>query len=411
MRGARSFWRPVVGALAVAMGLLPAAAIAQGREEYKQGVEAFEAGRFEQAVGHLRAAIAERAEEKGGGFRRYFPYYYLGATLAELGDCPGSLAAFAESERQGQLSKEKDKLTDLQRRKRACQDRQQQVTGAAENARAALAEAESAEERIANLARRPEIAAVWKEGEPSLETLQHQAERLLRQVRQRLEEGEKSGDFKILLDVPTKAAQAVQAFEDIAAEAESRLGVARQATTTALQEITELEDSAQRVLRTMRDLSPYPPELGRRVAALEADLAEVGELKGRAGSAQLKALTDRLTVSLSQLRRAAQGPPERLAEAAEAFLAGELDTVLAKLQGQKYSDPQAMGHVCLLRSAAYFSQWVLRGEKEPELRTQAESALADCATLKTRVEPSPRFFSPRFIELYRALATGSGAAR
>jgi hypothetical protein len=234
---------------------------------------------------------------------------------------------------------------------------------------------------------------------------------LLRQARQRLEEGEKSGDFKVLLDVPVKAQQAAEAFEDIVAEAESRLGVARQATSTALQEITELEDSAQRVLRTMRDLSPYPPELGKRVAALETDLAEVGELKGRAGSAQLKALTDRLTVSLSQLRRAAQGPPERLAEAAEAFLAGELDTVLNKLEGQKYSDPQAMGHVCLLRSAAYFSQWVLRGEKEPALRAQAESALADCAALKTRVEPSPRFFSPRFIELYRTVATGSGAAR
>ena len=62
------------------------------------------------AVAGQFQAIAERPDEKArlslSPFsKRYLPHFFLGEALLEMDDCEGALAAWAESERQGVVTR------------------------------------------------------------------------------------------------------------------------------------------------------------------------------------------------------------------------------------------------------------------------------------------------------------------
>ncbi len=112
-------------AWAALFGLLlpgPAAAAPQPVRDYKTGLAAAEAGDWAQVDKMMRRAIAGRPEEKKrrrlllGG---YFPHYYRGLARYHLGDCPGALASWAESEGQGAIVG-RDEYAELLRRKADC---------------------------------------------------------------------------------------------------------------------------------------------------------------------------------------------------------------------------------------------------------------------------------------------------
>ena len=83
---------------------------AQERAAFKQGVEALDLERFEDAAQALRRAVREDGRESedrvflSGVFSRpYLPHFFLGQALyrAGLGNCSEALPALAESDRQG----------------------------------------------------------------------------------------------------------------------------------------------------------------------------------------------------------------------------------------------------------------------------------------------------------------------
>jgi hypothetical protein len=106
--------------------LLPQAASAAPEyiRYYRTGLSAAETNDWALVEDMMRRAIADQSEEKAhmllhrGG---YFPHYYLGLARYHLGDCPGALASWAESEHQGAIVG-RDEYLDLLRLRKDCQE-------------------------------------------------------------------------------------------------------------------------------------------------------------------------------------------------------------------------------------------------------------------------------------------------
>ncbi len=403
-RFSRIAWLGLAAALVVA-GVAAAAA----RDSYRTGVDAVEAGRWEEAVHHLRLAIAERSDERGT-FRRYLPHYYLGVALAEQGNCEAALEAWAESERQGQVWKANEEAAELRRRKKDCEAQiaQQQLQAARTDAEQAIARARKASSIVEDLRDSPELAPIWAEGSRSLQDRWQAADGRLRDALQRVSDGEARADAAFFREAKAIAIQATQDFDAVASDARARLNELSEATTHAIVELEHAEQVARRLLGELTELEPYPVGLGRRVAAVERDLEAVTSNKGVARPEELAALKEALLVSLQSLQSAAARPPRVLTDAAEAYLRGEFEGVVEILGERTFNAARAAGHACLLRAASRHALWMLGGEQDAELAAAAAADVAACNQLKPPPEIPPRFFSPRFVGFYdetvRALA-------
>lgn len=391
-------------ALVALLGLLAGPVAGDARDLYKEGHDAREAGDLATAVSRYRAAIEERREEKAG-WRSYFPFYYLGVALAESGDCPGALLAFGESERQGAIREASDEHSDLQARKASCErdlERLQSLQAAAE---AEIAKAEEAAATLDSLSRLPQLAPRW---EQDLASGQQRAAERLAAARAALARGRSAGDAAMLETASRQAQEATEAHEQVATAARELLRTLDRAAADALGELEEVEGSLRRILRALSDLEPYRGELAARVAEAEAALAESTGVGTDVRPTDLEQLKDRLTVTMSRLRRAAQRPPQQLADAASAFLAGDYRTTLERLDGLEATDRRTRAQVCLLRGASEHALFVLGGESEAERLDAATAAITACGALSPVPVPPERYFSPRFRALYDATLTGGG---
>lgn len=377
-------------------------AAGDARDDYRNGVDAVVAGRWEEAIPLLRQAIAERGEERGG-FRKYLPHYYLGVALAEQGDCEAALKAWAESESQGQVWKADEEAAGLRRRKKDCEEQiaQQQIQAAKNDAEQAIARARKASSIVEQLRASPELAPSWAEGNPSLQGRSERADRRLRDALQKVRDGDARADAALFREAKAIALQATTDFDEVARAARARLNELSEATTDAIEELEHAEKVARRLLGELTALAPYPAQLGQRVAAVESDLEAVTSNKGSARPEELAKLKEALLVSLTQLQSAAKGPPKVLTDAADAYLRGEFEGVVEILKGTSFNDPRAAGHVCLLRAASRHALWMLGGEQDADLMEQAAADAVACHQLKPPPQIPPRFFSPRFVRFFQ----------
>ena len=201
----------------------------------------------------------------------------------------------------------------------------------------------------------------------------------------------------------SRPSKPLEGFRATTAAVRQRLGELSAATASAIELLEEAEQGARRLLSSIRDLAPYPRSLATRVAAVESDLEEIVESKGGAGANRLDALRDELGVSLAALRRAARRPPETLTRAVRAFFSGDYDAVLELTQEVVYgNDSRSRSHRCLLRAAARHAIWLLGGERDDSLRKLAVDEIVVCTNVDSQLTPSPRFFSPRFVDFHAA---------
>lgn len=387
-------------AVLAAAGALPS--WGQARESYRDGVEAVEAGRYEEAEKQLRDAIAERGEEKVTPLRRdYLPYYYLGIALVGKGDCRGAVGAWDVSEQQGQIQKAgHDEYQDLQTRRAGCKTRLQELEAARTGAEQALAGARKAASLLVKLQQTEALAGVWKSGNPSFASRQRDAQAHLEETDRRIRDAAQGVDPVRLREARSQALQVAEEFDTIASDARERLGEISTAAANALGSLEALERQAHGELGSVTYLSPYPEELGRRVAALQRDLKQVTDRKASAGAVELNRLTSALRDSLAALRRAAKEPPQELKTAAEAFLAGDYEGTLAALSETEYPDARAAGYVCLLRAASRHSLYVSGGEADEELLAALQADVAACGALDPPPRIPSKYFSPRFVRFY-----------
>ncbi len=399
-------WRAVAAGLLLC--LWGGIAAGEPREVHKRGVEALEAGRWTDAERFFRAAIAERGEERAGALRgRYLPHYYLGVALAEQGRCRTALAAWAESTRQGKIDKAGELLGDLQRRRGRCQEHLRQVDERKAEVEALLRQVESSQKSLATFATKPQLAPQWSRaagrgGEGSFAARQERAGERLAAARQRLREGFEGADLATLDQAGELAGEALAGLRSAINDARRELGELSAASTVALGRLEAAAAAAQGTVRSIADLKPYPPELGRRAAAVERLLGSVERRKDEAQADELESLEGELAAAVERLRSAARRPPRTLVSAVEAFLDGRYQEVLELLAEDRFRDRRTRTHICVLRAAARHALWVLGGELEPALRDQASAEAVACDELDPDFELLEKYFSPRFAEFYAA---------
>jgi len=395
--------------LATLLLVAPLSAATDYREHYRNGIAAVEAGDYEPAIRLLRQAISGRQEARSG-FRRYTPYYYLGVAQMETGDCRAALLTWVEAESQGHIQKSREHA-DLVARKQRCEEQLGELEQALLSARAAITSAEQLASKVQLLSSDVNLVAEWSRGDSSFGARQRRAESLLRDAEQKLASGEAAVERGQIAEGEELAVRARSALQAIDSEARQQLSALDEAVREASGKLEDVEAGARRVLRSLADLKPYPPQLARRAATMEKDLAAAAEARESTDPEQLVELQDRLTVSLSQLKRAAQRPPLKLVEAFQAYSVGEFEAVIEILDSGRWR-PRASAHACLLKAAARHALFLLDGEDQNELLVAARTDIAQCQAGSAPLEPSEQYFSPRFLafrlQTIERLAAGEG---
>jgi len=406
-------------------------------DAYRAGVEAAEAGDWERVESSMRTAIEGRPTEERRlplqfHFKPYVPHYFLGRALAEQGKCAAALEAFAESENQGVIQNLEEEHALLLAAKAACEER---LTSEAEarHQRREVAEAvaragealEAARALVPDAETDPDLAAAWAQGEPSLATRLEEAEDTWRQA-EAIVETAAPGDPE-LETAADLARGAVGQIEAIRREAALRGEAVAEEKARAVERIEGLRRTGERLLARGDGLAADVPEVRLRRAAVERALRESAGAGPDLPLQALRELGNGLEREIGGLRATAEPPPARLLAAADAWLRGEPEGVLAALApadgagggGSAGGDPEAddlgfadrraRAHALLLRAAARFALYH-GGGRDPALLEAARRDLEECHRADPSLRPVPRAFSPRFRAFFDEVTAGGSAA-
>jgi hypothetical protein len=349
-------------------------------DSYKSGKEAIERGNWQVAEQRMRDAITGRSKESARIVKRayihdYVPHYYLGVALFHQDDCDGALASWAESQRQGLITRRKEndniqaKRLDCERGVREAEMRASQRRGETQEL---LGQATAATDAVAKLAADPELATIWNEG--AFAGRRSDAERNLAQARRRFDEAGSNSDTGTLETAEKLAASALRQLEAIRSDVEARRLVLR-----AEQE-AEQEAEQQRVLR----------EAEQQRVLRKAEQQRAGEK--RTAALELE-------------------PPRELVAAAEAYFKGSYGKVVEILGELDFEKKRVRAQAFLLLAAAHFALHHT-GMQDGEHLTAASQRVRGCHQAEPSLRPPERAFSPRFVQFFQeALPRGETAER
>ena len=322
------------------------------QDAYKQGLKAIDDQQWDLAAEKMREALAGRSEESGkllmkGRFRRYLPHYFLGVALFELGDCESALASWAESERQGVVTKRKGFYGNLVGSRKQCQARARLSDHIASLERQ-LAGLESEVDRASSLKRDPVLQTAWNKGSPSLAERQARAQDELRQAQAQLEQARSQADLDLLPEVENLLADARREWQAFEQQAEAQRAKTRSSRIAETQQAPKGNDEQR----------PDQPV------------------------------------------QEAASPPAELDSAIRVFLDGDYPRVIEILEDYSAEDTRAAAHAHLLRSAALFALHRIRGDAELLILARGEARAAHAA--EPELSLPERFFSPHYRELFQA---------
>ena len=393
-------------ALAILLtGTLPL--LADAREIYGQGLEAWEAGVYEEAARLFTRAVAEDPEATGllgGAFlRRYTPHFYLGLSLAELGRCREAERALDESERQGKI-KDRD-LELLREARRECRRKIAATEQATEEARKVADDAAAVAFEVARLADTPVLQSVWEEGEPSLARRQEEATRLLAEARSAIQRGEESLDPDLVAQGERLAREAREKLQSLLDDARTRRDDLLPRVRERLAELRELADKTEREARFVKSrFSPLPKALAEIVEVTEASIALARDADEGTSLDLIDQVEKELRLALRRLRGAVQAPPELLREAAESFLGGDYRRSLELLEEMEPEDSRTREQVCLLRAGARFGLARIQEDPEIDAEEAVRRTVASCPSVP-ELELPASYFSPEFQAIWSRAVT------
>jgi hypothetical protein len=185
-----------------------------------------------------------------------------------------------------------------------------------------------------------------------------------------------------------------EAFLSVSALMETMNRRAAQSPDKMTAEITTQRDGLQKRIDAQR--SRY-----ERVRKQE-DLTGLADVTRQTLEAQ--AALNQLIQAFGPLTLKDRGVHAALEQGARLFLAGDYQKALEALDPSTGVEEVAslQLHVHLFRAASLYGLFVRSGEARQELRTRALQEIARCKQISTSFEPDARFFSPRFILVYRA---------
>lgn len=402
--------RAWLGLALAALVLLALPARADYKDSYRQGLDAIQRRKWDEAIRDLRAAIAEHYDAAGlmgaGLFKRYTPHYFLGVALAEQGDCRAAVEAFDVAEQQGKMAH--DDTIDLQRRRQSCKQKLAVVSDAAAQAQREVDGAAGVGAQLAALQASPGMRELWRTGSPSLESRQQAAASRLAGARTALEHAQLSANREQADEAGRSAAQARKELEALLADANSRRAAAQAEIQREVQEIKKSTDSARKDLAfATRTFSPLPPALKQRCDKVEAALTAVAAADPATPMVELRHRQETLRQALRELRAAIKPPPDDLQKAAAAYLSGDYQGTLAALAALPAGDARVAAHACLLRAAALHGIHLLQSEGDARTLEAAKDEVRRCQSLAAPVQPLESAFPPSFRALWQEVAAAA----
>lgn len=385
--------------------------LADYRDSYRRGIQAYNRRNWTEAARQFREAIAEqpvdtgeRINISGMDFRRYMPQFYLGVALKNVNDCAGALVAWQRTDTR--VVEQARELGNLNTSRQACQalvakagapsstpakpnppattapsvatappvpsattptTDGEAMTAALERARTALATATQEDAAIRSLEAdiRGARAGVWQERE--LEPAYEAARRTLTTARSRFEAAETGSDARAINDAGT-----------LANNAATQLGAVRQ---HALARRDELRRELAAAAAT-RPSAPSTPATAPATAPSNS---------GAAGNPMPAPV------------RATEGPPPQLlVAAASLYFSGDYAGARARLSDARFPPGLASTQAALFRAASAYSLYLVGGERTASLLEDATAQVRLCRESDPALRPDPRVFTPRFVEFYRS---------
>jgi len=394
-----------IAALAIAASATPVGA-AEFVEHYKAGLAAVESEDWDRVGTMMGRAIEIQPKSKARikkalFFKQYLPHYYLGVSRYKLGDCAGALTAWQESEAQGVIKKFPE-YGQLEVGRDQCIQHRTEVDSALIEAADLIAAAELAS------------TGAWQ----SLESLQAKGVEGWESLSQRLQLAESSlyeaevlfrqedRDLGELQRSASRAAAARDGFDSISLDTSKWLQSLASEQVEMRAVLNQLVVASVRNLKATEYLEPYPAEIESHRKRVESLVAQVGGLDTSASNEEVGRLADQLGRAISVLERSAAGPPIELTAAAEAFLSGQYARVLEVLEvlvETERTPTKVSAQAHLLQAASLYALFHSEGGTNPALLDEAKHNVLSCQSVdKTVPIPSPKIFSPRFIEFFEA---------
>ena len=395
-------WRLVAVSMIVLafVALHAAPALAQDDlERYQEGRDALDEGDYQLAAEKFELAIAANGDEGTAGvgmFRRpYYPHFYLGLARYRMGDCAAAAHAWDESDRQAKIQGDEALYAELVEGRTDCDQRRAAFDDRVEDARTGISEADLAASRA--LSRRDDLADIWP-SDPGLGPRVDEADEMLAQARTRLQAGRDSGDITEPDTAIALAGQAVLIYDEVEATARRLFASRQQAAVQPQQADPEPStgggagDQAARpeTREPAVEVTPEPTV----PATVEEQPAELPVSPAAAPANTGAGDTAGADTNAPPLR------PPALDAAVDAYFKGDYGEAERLLDGVSSSDQRVTLQACLFRAAAGYNLWVLGGELDQSRLADARVDVGVCKTIEQEFAPDPRFFSPRFIELF-----------
>jgi tetratricopeptide (TPR) repeat protein len=383
------------------------------RKLYNRGLEAIAAKQWQTAASLMLEAIEIQsdADPQLSRTRRglpYVPHYYFGLALFELGDCYGAVAAWTDSESQGVI-KSFDLYQVLVEKKAECERelRQQQALRQAEEdlqkrRRARVATRERLAATAAALSNAeaqkedPAVEAVW---DVTLSAKAEEVRKLLLEASAIVAQEEPVPTLAEIQHAALLVSEAAQRTSTITTQVDERLQHQDQNSEARF---SLWRERARSQLARGGALAPLPPGLKALRASLVTILVEADRSVNMSSEVK-RGLTERLARATRSFSEAVASPPDWLEGAAEAFVAGRYQDAIALLDEAQADNDRSRAQLLLLRAASCHALDHAADEATPgrDLLKTTKEDIESLLRIEGAPEPSPRLFSPSFIELFK----------
>lgn len=389
------------------------------KRDYTLGKKSFEDGDYKDAISKFQDAIKdnpqseERVKIYGMRFDSYIPHYFLGEAYFKMNDCASAMTAWNKALEIG-VVQGLDEYASLQKNMAACRTASVDVSKIAQEAKTEIEALQRANRSFAKLQNENALKQEWaSKWQPELTRNEQLAQSLL----QRLDKARADVDPDAIEAVTNEAKSAaaalvgteklaqaqVKTIKEQGAEAER---VARENARRDLQNSTRLARAAE----TFPDANERMKNL---LAELQRQISVADGLGDTASSVNLKEQTQVIDNVLRRYKLAVQDwqaqkqsiadrtPPPDLKRIAEAYFAGDYESVVKLASPESFSKDRAKIQALLFRAAANYSLYVRSGERQQAKMTQVQSDIRAIKKINRGFSPYIAAFSPRFLDLFK----------
>jgi len=392
---------------------------AEFKRNYTLAKKSFEDGNYSEAVGKFTDAISDnpdsaaRVKLYGMRYDSYIPHYFLGEAYFKLNDCTSAMAAWDKALEAGVIQGQ-DEFSSMQTNMAGCKVEVIDVSSIAAEAKAEIDGLDGAVRNFASLEDENLLRSEWSsKWQPEM----NQGNQLAQTLRQRLEIATAESDPDAINAISNEARQAVSALNGseklaraqirvLQSQSEETTRLAREDARRGLQNNIRLANAAEHYEGGSSQMNTLMTDLQRQIGVGES-LGETASATNIKEQSQIIGnVLRRYNLSVQNWQAQQQSiadrtPPPDLKRLAEAYFAGDYESVAQSANPDGFSKDRARIQALLFRAAANYKLYVRSGEKESTKLSEAESDIRAIKQMNRGFSPYIAAFSPRFLTLFR----------